>query len=83
MAKPKSEQIKTLKKDFLEKTNALNRINANAFNINRVKADINYLRAYLFQLMTFLNCMISYFIKFLGMEKQILINTFYKGKQII
>lgn len=51
MAIPKSEQIKTLKKDFLEKTNALNRINANAFNIKHVKADINYLRAYLFQLM--------------------------------
>ena len=46
-----SEEIKTLKKDLLEKSNALNRVDASAFNIKRVKADIYYLRAYLFQLM--------------------------------
>ena len=46
-----SEEIKTLKKELLEKSNALNRVDASAFNIKRVKADIYYLRAYLFQLM--------------------------------
>jgi hypothetical protein len=51
MRTPKSEEIKTLKKDFLEKTNALSRVDASAFKIKRVKGDINYLRAYLFQLM--------------------------------
>jgi hypothetical protein len=46
-----SEEIKTLKTALLEKSNALNRVDASAFNIKRVKADIYYLRAYLFQLM--------------------------------
>lgn len=46
-----SEEIQTLKKDLLEKSNELNRVDASAFNIKRVKADIYYLRAYLFQLM--------------------------------
>lgn len=51
MATPSSEEIKTINKDFLKNSNALNRVDANAFNIKRVKSDINYLRAYLFQLM--------------------------------
>lgn len=46
-----SEEIQTLKKDLLEKSNELNRVDASAFNIKRVNADIYYLRAYLFQLM--------------------------------
>jgi hypothetical protein len=46
-----SETIKTFKKELLEKSSQLNRVDASAFNIKRVKADIHYLRAYLFQLM--------------------------------
>lgn len=45
-----SEEIKALKKELLEKSDALNRVDASAFNIKRVKADIYYLRAFLFQL---------------------------------
>ena len=45
-----SEEIKTLKKELLYKQNQLNRVDTSEFNIKRVKADIHYLRAYLFQL---------------------------------
>ena len=51
METPNSEEIKTINNDFLENSNALNRVDVTAFNIKRVKSDINYLRAYLFQLM--------------------------------
>jgi hypothetical protein len=40
----------TKKRAFPKKTNQLNRVDSSAFNIKRVKADINYLRAYLNQL---------------------------------
>jgi hypothetical protein len=45
-----SEEIKTLKSNYFEKANQLNRVDSSAFNIKRVKTDLNYLRAYLYQL---------------------------------
>jgi len=40
----------TKKRAFLKKTNQSNRVDSSAFNIKRVKADLNYLRAYFYQL---------------------------------
>lgn len=51
MKTPSSEENSSYENDLFDKSNELNRVDSFAFNIVRVKADINYFRAYLFQLM--------------------------------
>ena len=51
MKTPSSEENSSYENDLFDKSNELNRVDSFAFNVVRVKADINYFRAYLFQLM--------------------------------
>jgi hypothetical protein len=51
MTTPSSDEINSYENDLFDKSNELNRVDSFAFNLLRVKADINYFRAYLFQLM--------------------------------